>query len=216
MGRRISTGVLPGGVGFLSFDTTNITTVKDNENLVLTADGTGIVDVQKDLTLSAGNLTVNAQGDVRFADSDSSNYVAIQGPATVGTNYTITLPSAVAGANGYALKSTTGGVTSWGPADPFAGTYSTETTSFAAAAFNCYFVDTSGGVVTATLPSSPAVGDTIRFIDVAGEFNNINFIVSRNGKLIMSATEDLTVSTINAAFDMIFSGDTYGWRIFAV
>jgi hypothetical protein len=216
MGRRISTGVLPGGVGFLSFDTTNITTVKDNENLVLTADGTGIVDVQKDLTLTAGNLTVNAQGDVRFADSDSSNYVAIQGPATVGTNYTITLPSAVAGANGYALKSTTGGVTSWGPADPFAGTYSTQTTSFATAAFNCYFVNTSGGVVTATLPSSPAVGDTIRFLDVAKTFDTNSLTVARNGKLIQGDAADMTVSTESAAFDLIFSGDTFGWRIFSV
>src|SRR6056300_1272419 len=117
MGRRISTGVLPGGVGFLSFDTTNITTVKANENLVLTADGTGIIDAQKSLTISSGNLTVNAQGDVRFADSDSSNYIAIQAPATVASDYTITLPDAVAGTNGFVLKSTTGGVTSWGPAD---------------------------------------------------------------------------------------------------
>lgn len=216
MGRRISTGVLPGGVGFLSFDTTNITTVKDNENLVLTADGTGIIDAQKSITVSSGDLTINAQGDLRLADSDSSNYVALQAPATVASDYTITLPDAVAATNGYVLKSTTGGVTSWGPADQYAGTYSEESTSFAAEAFNCYFVNTGGGVVTATLPSSPAVGDTIRFIDVASEFNAFSLTVARNGKLIMGAAEDLTVSTINAAFEMIFSGDTYGWRIFSV
>jgi len=216
MGRRISTGVLPGGVGFLSFDTTNITTVKDNENLVLTADGTGIIQAEKAFTLTSGDLTINAQGDLRLADSDSSNYVALQAPATVATNYTITLPSAVAGTNGYVLKSTTGGVTSWGPADQYAGTYSTETTSFAAVAFNCYFVNTAGGVVTATLPASPVVGDTIRFIDVGSEFNMFSLTVGRNGKLIMGAAEDLTVSTINAAFEMIFSGDTYGWRIFSI
>lgn len=40
------------------------------------------------------NLTLNAQGDLRFADSDSSHYVAFQAPATVSSNVTWTLPSA--------------------------------------------------------------------------------------------------------------------------
>jgi hypothetical protein len=42
----------------------------------------------------AGDITVNSQGDVRFADSDSSNYVALQAPATVASNVTFTLPAA--------------------------------------------------------------------------------------------------------------------------
>lgn len=40
------------------------------------------------------NITVNAQGDVRFADADSSHYVAFQAPATVTSNVTFTLPAA--------------------------------------------------------------------------------------------------------------------------
>ena len=59
-----------------------------------------------------GNLTMNAQSDVRFADADSSNYVAIQGPATVGTNYTLTLPNAV-GNSGEALITDASGNLSW-------------------------------------------------------------------------------------------------------
>ena len=43
---------------------------------------------------SSGNLTLNAQADLRFADSDSSNWVALQAPATVTSNVTWTLPSA--------------------------------------------------------------------------------------------------------------------------
>jgi hypothetical protein len=42
-----------------------------------------------------GDITLNAQSDVRFADSDSSNYVALQAPATVSSNVTFTLPSQV-------------------------------------------------------------------------------------------------------------------------
>jgi hypothetical protein len=40
-----------------------------------------------------GDLTINAQGDLRLADSDSSNYVALQAPSTVASNITFTLPS---------------------------------------------------------------------------------------------------------------------------
>ena len=40
-----------------------------------------------------GNLTLNAQNELRLADSDSSNYIALQSAGTVGTNSTWTLPS---------------------------------------------------------------------------------------------------------------------------
>ena len=60
----------------------------------------------------AGDLTLNAQGDVRFADSDSSNWVAFQGPATVSSNVTWTLPS-VDGTNGQALVTNGTGTLSW-------------------------------------------------------------------------------------------------------
>ena len=49
-----------------------------------------------------GNVTLNAQSDVRFADADSSNFVALQAPATVAANLTLTLPAAD-GSSGQAL-----------------------------------------------------------------------------------------------------------------
>lgn len=42
-----------------------------------------------------GDLSLLSQNDVRFFDSDSSNYIALQAPATIGTNFTYTFPSAV-------------------------------------------------------------------------------------------------------------------------
>lgn len=63
-----------------------------------------------------GNITVNAQGDVRFADADSSNYVALQAPATVSSNLTLTLPS-VDGTSGQRLKTNGSGVLSFGGAN---------------------------------------------------------------------------------------------------
>ncbi len=41
-----------------------------------------------------GDITINAQGDIRFADADSSNYVGFQAPATVTSNLVWTLPAA--------------------------------------------------------------------------------------------------------------------------
>lgn len=49
-----------------------------------------------------GDVTLNAQADLRFADLDSSNWVALQAPSSIATNFTLTLPSAD-GTNGQAL-----------------------------------------------------------------------------------------------------------------
>ncbi|NBS70173.1 hypothetical protein EBT31_14865 [bacterium] len=59
-----------------------------------------------------GDVTLNAQSDLRFADSDSSNWVAFQGPATVASNVTWTLPSAD-GTNGQLLGTNGSGTLSW-------------------------------------------------------------------------------------------------------
>jgi hypothetical protein len=64
------------------------------------------------LVTDGSNLTLNAQGDVRFADSDSSNYVALQAPATVASNVTWTLPDAD-GTDGQVIKTNGSGTLSW-------------------------------------------------------------------------------------------------------
>ena len=61
-------------------------------------------------------LTLQAQTDLRFADSDSSHYVGFQAPATVGTSLTWTLPATDAAVSGYALVSNGSGVLSWAAA----------------------------------------------------------------------------------------------------
>ena len=45
------------------------------------------------------NITLNARGEVRFSDADSSHYIAFESPATVGTSYTMTLPADLPAAN---------------------------------------------------------------------------------------------------------------------
>jgi hypothetical protein len=213
MGRKITVGVVPGGIGQLSVDTNTVTTVDINANLTLTTDGTGTIQILKSANMSSGtNLTINGQGDLRLGDS-TTNYVAVQAPSSV-TTYTITLPAAVAVADNSVLQSNTSGVTTW--ATPKTFTYTTQTTAFNAVAFGGYFVNTSSGGITATLPSSPTVGDSIRFLDVAKTFDSNAFTVARNGQLIQGDAENLTVTSESAAFELIYSGGTFGWRIFSI
>jgi hypothetical protein len=67
------------------------------------------------LVTDGSNLTINAQGDLRFGDSDSSNWVAFQAPATVSSNVTWTLPSAD-GTSGQFLSTNGTGTLSWATA----------------------------------------------------------------------------------------------------
>jgi len=63
-------------------------------NTQLQFNSAGAFGASANLTWDGSNLQVGARGDVRFADSDSSNYVALQSPATVSSNVTFTLPGA--------------------------------------------------------------------------------------------------------------------------
>ena len=75
-----------------------------------------------------------------------------------------------------------------------------------------YFVDTSSAAVTLTLPASPNRGDTIKIIDLGSAATN-NITVARNSEKIQGLSEDMTVSTDEAAFGLVYSGSTNGWRL---
>ena len=59
-----------------------------------------------------GDITLNAQSDLRFADSDSSNWVGFQAPATIASNVTWTLPS-TDGTSNQVLQTNGSGTLSW-------------------------------------------------------------------------------------------------------
>jgi hypothetical protein len=63
----------------------------------------------------SSDVTLNAQSDLRFADSDSSNWVAFQSPATVASNVTWTLPD-TDGTSNQALVTNGSGTLSWATA----------------------------------------------------------------------------------------------------
>ena len=76
----------------------------------------------------SGDVRARAQGDVRFADADSSNFVAFQSPGVVVADVTWTLPAADGGAGTF-LSTSGGGTLSWASAGgaPTDATYITQT-----------------------------------------------------------------------------------------
>jgi hypothetical protein len=65
-----------------------------------------------------GDLTLNNQSDLRFADADSSNWVAFQAPASVPSDITWTLP-ATDGLSGEVLTTNGAGLLSWSSSSSF-------------------------------------------------------------------------------------------------
>lgn len=81
-------------------------------NAVKTAYDLAVAALPKSGGAMTGDITLNAQADLRFADSDSSNWVAFQAPATISANVTWTLP-ATDGTSAQALSTNGSGVLSW-------------------------------------------------------------------------------------------------------
>ena len=68
------------------------------------------------LIFDANGLTLQAQNDLRFGDSDSSRYVGFQAPSSISSNLVWTLPNADSSVAGYALVSDGSGNLSWAAA----------------------------------------------------------------------------------------------------
>ena len=96
---------------------------KINNAVVLNATTLGTSVVGSSLTsvgtltslTTSGAITLNARNELRFADTDSSNYIAFKSPATVSSNIVWTLPNAD-GSNGQVMKTDGSGNLTWGTA----------------------------------------------------------------------------------------------------
>lgn len=81
-------------------------------NTQIQFNSSGALGGSSNLTWDGSNVQIGSQGDLRFADSDSSNWVALQAPATVSSNVTFTLPSAD-GTSGQVLQTNGSGALSF-------------------------------------------------------------------------------------------------------
>ena len=158
-------------------------------------------------------LNIGTQKELRLQDASGSEYVGMKAASST-TDYTMTWPGAVAGGNGYVLKSTTGGVLSWAEADAGGTSWQAViTTGTTATAGNGYFCNTTGGAFTLTLPSSPTIGDEVSFVDYAGTFDTNNLTIGRNSEKINGSAADLTVATERAANTLVYTDGTQGWLL---
>jgi len=105
MGRRVTARrVGAPGLGGLIARQQTITT-DDNKDIQFDPTGTGRVLVE-------GHMQLQNQSNLRFGDSDDSNYVAFRAPETIGSDLTWTLPGAD-GTDDQVLATDGNGVLSW-------------------------------------------------------------------------------------------------------
>jgi len=206
-GVSTNTGVYDVGFGAATSPGGSTTQVQYNSSGAFAGDA--------DLIWTAGTgLTINSQKELRLADADDSAYMGMKSHATVSGSYTLTWPAAVAGGNGYVLKSTTGGVLSWEEADAGGTAWqAVKTSGFTAVGGQGYFCNTTSAAFTVALPAG-SIGDEVTLVDYAGTFDTNNLTVSPNGsEKIMGTAASLTVSIERAGLTLVYTDGTQGWLL---
>jgi hypothetical protein len=143
MARKISSGLVgQPSVGGINVSSLAVISSAENQNITLGPLGNGSV-------VFTNNAILNAQNDLRFADADSSNYVALQAPATITSNYTLTLPN-TDGSNNQVLTTNGSGTLSW----TTASVSITDNTSDSAIHYPAITTATSGSINSARVTST--------------------------------------------------------------
>ena len=189
MGRKVSIGIVgtggSGGLGtILASGTGNtLTTAVTNQNLIIDPNGTGITQI-------IGATQLNAQSELRLADADSSNYIALKAAATISSNYTITWPAAVSASNGYVLTSQTDGTLAWS-AIPATGVTAADSGSSATVHYPL-FETNAGSIPTGSLITAK-VRANLSFVPSTGILTTTG--VSAASVSVTASTASTTVST---------------------
>ena len=164
------------------------------------------------LTWDGNNLSIAAQGDLRLQDASGGQYVALQAPATVASNVTLTLPTNDGDADQF-LKTDGSGVLSFATVSGGTSWQAVKTSTFTAVAGEGYFINTTGGSFEMDLPAG-SIGDEVSFIDYAGTFDSNPLTIDQNGtEKIAGSTDPLTVSTERAANTLVYVDSTQGWLL---
>ena len=107
MSRKITGGLVGSStlVGAIQISPDSALSTAADQDITISPGGTGRI-------VATANIQLNAQNDLRFADSDSSNWVAFQAPAAIAADVTWTLP-ATDGGSGQVLTTNSTGTLSW-------------------------------------------------------------------------------------------------------
>ena len=146
------------------------------------------------ITSDGSNITLLTRGEIRFSDADSTHFIALESPATVGTSYTMTLPAAVPSAADY-LKVTSysggAGVLEW--ASVSADTNTTYLTSW---------VDSSTNAILRLTPSSGSADDLTIVagtnITLTPSGDNLTIDAAAGGAALTGSTNN-TITTVTGA-----------------
>lgn len=191
------------------FTTGSSQTIPQYATYTFTSDGTDYVITNNEGGPAVGTTAV-------FVDTISANKPSGTG-LSVAANATITGTlqvngSAVTASSAFTPTSTYDLMTKTFTELKYGKPWTTVSSTTTATAGDRMFVNTSGGGFTINLPASPASGDMVQFIDMAGTFASQNLTVGNNGNRIMRILDTMTVSTNGAAFTLVWSGNaTYGW-----
>jgi hypothetical protein len=139
-----------------------------------------------------GNITLNAQGDLRFADSDSSNWLAFQAPATVASNVTWTLPNAD-GSSNQTLVTNGSGTLSWASPLLSSGGTITGALEIGSAGSLVFEGSTADGNETTLAVTDPTADRTITLPDATGTVPLLSLAQT------FSAAQRGTISTLTSA-----------------
>ena len=155
---------------------------------------------------SAAVLTIGAQqttqGSLTLANTAVGAFATtIQSSNTATSAWTLTLPVAAPGGNGYILASTTGGVSSWFNLFGTANTF-TASQTFSAATSSVYFGANGGNNGIATFYGSTSGAVTLQAPAVAGTTNftlpasngSSGYILTTDGSGVTSWTDPTVVS----------------------
>lgn len=155
-------------------------------------------------------ITINAQNELRLADSDSSNYVSFRSPATVAANNVYTLPSAVGSANQVLQIASVAGndaTLQWATVSGGGGSPGGSDTQVQ---FNdsSSFGGDAGLTYNKTTDSLTIAGDlAVNGGDITTSSSAINIAV--NASTVSIGTNSLTAQTFNLGSGM--TGSTMNW-----
>lgn len=161
--------------------------------------------------VTATQVDLTGQGDLRLQDSSGGQYVALQAPATVGSSFTFTLPSADGSAN-QLLKTDGSGNLSFATVD--ASPSFTATADGSLADGDPVVLTPEGKVkkpvVAAEATGSPEIFST-GYGGSAADTDNIVFVYdTTNNKVVAIYDDGSNSSTLNAKVGTI-SGTSISW-----
>jgi hypothetical protein len=192
MARRISGGLTGSpSVGALNIATTAAITAASDQDITLDPVGTGRL-------LIAGDAQLQAQSDLRFADADSSNWVAFHAPSTVATDITWTLPNAD-GTTGQALSTNGSGTLSWGTT--FISI--SDNTSDSGTNYITLTTATSGTITTARVTST-----RLTFQPSTGTTTTTQLVVNGNNSSTGTSSGSIRVTGGVGISENLFAGGT--------